>query len=172
MKLERRAGSSLSPLGCRWWGLTGCVDFQACRLRQCIRVLGVSFSIERCHERLLRVKDLTKHVRASEELLIKRVREQGREEVHAEWLQISHQRPVPMLTLAEAFTWKSQWWLLKWPTIFFSHLLFFPLQYFTWLGAESRSHSRNLNMNHKGKSNETILFPRLLTRDWVGRGGK
>lgn len=44
----------------------------------------MSFSIERCHERLLRVKDLTKHVRASEELLIKRVREQGREEVHAE----------------------------------------------------------------------------------------
>lgn len=60
------------------------MDFQACRLRQCIRVLGVSFSIERCHERLLRMKDLTKHVRASEELLIKRVREQGREEVHAE----------------------------------------------------------------------------------------
>lgn len=55
---------------------------------------------------------------------------------------------------------------------FFSHLLFFPLQHFTWLGAESRSYSRNLNMNHKGKSNETILFPKLLTRDWVGRGGK
>lgn len=60
------------------------VDFLACQLELFVRVLGVNYLIGICHKRILRMKELTKNVIASEEMILKCTREQDHKEVYTE----------------------------------------------------------------------------------------